>query len=269
MYPNRHQYAFLRKLRGHGDGLPSEHWPSAATWKRWQNHAGFRRAMKNLLVSIRVEEDLFVATAGARAGRMLHELTVRGDIEEVEKHAKAINALCRMVRVDHMRQKEVRGRVKRAKAPVKTEEPAKPFVYQDPRETLTVESAAKALQLARERLETAEIEAEMASLPKPFPDYRRGTALYYNPITNRREMPDSDVPAAEAGKGMDRVTRWFARHERQKAARNAAEQARREAIAAACRQSAAGNAGPVTNRSGDPDAARSPAPGTERSRPGA
>jgi hypothetical protein len=225
-YPNRHQYAFLRKLREHPQGLPTEHWPSPATWKRWLNHAGFCRAMKNLLLSIRVEEDLFVATAGARAGRMLHDLVVRGDIDEVEKHVKAINALCRMVRVDHMRQKEVRGRVRR-KAVAPVEPPATKQVLNDIRQTLTRESAQEQLRRAREKLEEAEIEAEMASLPNPFPDYRRGLSAYYNPITNRREMPDSDVPAAEAGKGMDRVTKWFARHDR-KRRQEAQEQEQRE-----------------------------------------
>lgn len=224
-YPNRHQYAFLRKLREHPQGLPTEHWPSPATWKRWLNHPGFCRAMKNLLVSIRVEQDLFVAAAGARAGRMLHDLLVHGNIDEVEKHVKGINALCRMVRVDHMRQKEVRGRAGRTKAPPPAK-PVTPAVRQNPRERLTVESAQEALRIARERLEEAEIEAEMASLPNPFPDYRRGLSAYYNPITNRREMPDSDVPAAEAGKGMNRVAKWFARHERRKAAEVAEQKAR-------------------------------------------
>ena len=228
-YPNRHQYAFLQKLRACPNGLPSECWPNPATWKRWMNHDGFCRAMKRLMVTQRVEQDLFAATAGARASRMLHDLLTGGSVDDIEQHAKAINALCRVVRVDHLRQKEVRSRAGRAKA---TPETSKADGVAKRSEVITVESANEAVRIAKDRLEWAEIEAEAAALPNPFPDFRRGLSAYYNPVTNRRELPDDDVPADECGRGMDRVTKFFAQHARKKEA----ERRRREAIERWCEE---------------------------------
>lgn len=214
-YPNRHQYAFLQKLREQGDGLPTQHWPEPATMKRWLNHDGFKRAMINLIVTMRFEQDMMTASAGKQAARMLQDLFVKNDFDEVEKYGKAVNSLCRMVRVDHMRQKEVRvRRVAAKKKPV----PAPPPEY-------SLEGAQAALNEAQRKLEDAEILVEMMSLKNPFPDYRRGVSGYYNPVTDRRELEDWDVPADECGKGMDRVTKYYARHAREKAQKQARDAA--------------------------------------------
>lgn len=219
-YPNRHQYAFLKKLREHPEGLPTDQWPNPATLKRWANHPGFVRAMKRLIGAMRLEEDLMTASAGARAARMLQDLFVRNSLEEVEQHSKAVNALCRMVRVDHLRQKEQRTGRPRSNKAEKAPEPMSPYDFwmaerakMTDEERWSPERLKQEVEQSRSQLENAEINLEIVSLPNPFPDFRKGEP-YLNPNTGRREMPDVDLPADECGKGMDRVTKFFAKHQR-------------------------------------------------------
>jgi hypothetical protein len=220
-YPNRHQYAFLRKVRNHPNGIPAEQMPHPSTLKRWLRQPGFCRAMKGLIATFRVEEDLFAAGAAAHAGQMLFRLMAGGCIGAVENNVRAVNALCRVIRQDQVRRKPSRSRAQRAAQ--EQAKPAKKPAYTPPTEPTVEEAKAacekaeKDLAHAKSRLLRAERIAEADKLKRPFPNPREGCAAWYNPITNRREMPETDVPEEEAGLGMDRMEKWI--HEAAEAVR--------------------------------------------------
>ena len=107
---NQRQYAFLRKVRNHPHGLPTLDWPRSADLRRWMKRPGFVAALTSLQASFRAEADLLLAGASARAAMNLQDiLSCDGGgctPAFLQAHSAALMTLGRLVRFDHMRQKE-------------------------------------------------------------------------------------------------------------------------------------------------------------------
>jgi len=78
---NRHQKAFLRKMRNDPDGLPQEQWPQAVVLRRWLRKPRFKRALKSLRETFAAEIDVMLAlrSDGIAGRRTLQDAdTARG-----------------------------------------------------------------------------------------------------------------------------------------------------------------------------------------------
>lgn len=116
---NRHQKAFLRKLRNDPDGLPQDQWPQAVVLRRWMRKPRFRKAIKSLRDTYTAEIDVMLAGAASRAAKRLQALLASESGGEDQEHR--IQALVRVIRVAHLRAKEQR-RPRRARG--RSQQPA-------------------------------------------------------------------------------------------------------------------------------------------------
>ena len=101
---NRHQKAFLRKMRNDPDGLPQEQWPQAVVLRRWLRKPRFKRALKSLRETFAAEIDVMLAGAAARAAKRLQAM-LAGESGGQDQEQR-MQALMRVIRVAHLRAKE-------------------------------------------------------------------------------------------------------------------------------------------------------------------
>jgi len=109
---NRHQKAFLRKMRNDPDGLPQEQWPQAVALRRWLRKPRFKRALKSLRETFAAEIDVMLAGAAARAAKRLQAM-LAGESGGQDQEQR-IQALVRVIRVAHLRAKESPRRARRS-----------------------------------------------------------------------------------------------------------------------------------------------------------
>jgi hypothetical protein len=112
------QYEFLRKMRNHLHGLPLEHWPRAAVWRKWMKRPRFVAAMQSLQNSYLAETDLLLAGSAARAARLLQAVLSGGGAEsesgrgigifEIEFHHKKIKSLSKVLYLEMQRRQQMR-----------------------------------------------------------------------------------------------------------------------------------------------------------------
>jgi hypothetical protein len=112
---NQRQYAFLRKVRNHPHGLPIQDWPRSADLRRWMKRPRFRAALTSLQATFHAESDLLLAGVSARAAMGLQDI-LSGDEgggstpAYLQAHSTTLVTLARLLRVDHLRQKEQSSR---------------------------------------------------------------------------------------------------------------------------------------------------------------
>lgn len=92
----RAQTRFLRALKKNLDSLPPDQWPSATLLRRWLRREGFRKALTELLDALRLQADLHLARASARAALHLHQ--------SLEESPNSSTQLLSTLRLSHYRQ---------------------------------------------------------------------------------------------------------------------------------------------------------------------
>jgi len=142
-YSNRHQYAFLRKLRNHPHGLPTEEWPATSTLKRWLKRKSFRSALKGIMSTFRLESELMSAGAAARAAQVMQQMLSGFEnqcvgMDALRVYHEPLVTLSRIIRMDHIRQREKRMlKIAHMRTPeykaqfmARQEEASYPYLYQ-------------------------------------------------------------------------------------------------------------------------------------------
>ena len=105
------QYFFLQTVRRHPEGLPMLHWPRASTMRRWLRTPLFLHAMLTLRESMRFEADFILAGTAVRSAKILSGILCEYTPEEKRyDQDKRIASLVRVLRTEHIRERETRPR---------------------------------------------------------------------------------------------------------------------------------------------------------------